>query len=233
MVKDSPRTRVFVSGDASMFNNELINAPGYDNKQFGINVVNWLTRRGNKSEWIVAFDEAHIRPENSRDITSAGVFGFIVQYVVHLSTNPVTQWIYPVLAYFSLNKYLPSKEKTQKKAEKQAEKQEEKLRFRTSSQFAEKIQWYRNKRKYHKALKLLYRRMERKLNVLIQGKKITTKNVIEMMRAKQPNVNKSKLKRIAAFMDTILPIKNGKSKVRTESEFERIFFEMEWAINNI
>lgn len=233
MVKDSPRTRVFVSGDASMFNNELINAPGYDNKQFGINVVNWLTRGGNKSEWIIAFDEAHIRPENSRDITSAGIFGFIVQYVVHLSTNPVTQWIYPVLAYFSLNKYLPSKEKTQKKAEKSAEKKEEKLRFRTSSQFAEKIQWYRNKRKYHKALILLYRRMERKLNVLIQRKDITTKNVIEMIRAKQPNVNKSKLKRIAGFMDTILPIKKGKSKVRTEAEFERIFFEMEWAINNI
>jgi len=233
MVKDSPRTRVFVSGDASMFNNELINAPGYDNKQFALNVVNWLTREGDKSEWIVAFDEAHIRPEQSRDISSAGIFGLILQYVVHLSTNPVTQWIYPVLAYFSLSKYLPSKKKTQKKAEKSAEKQEEKLRFRTSSQFAEKIQWYRNKRKYHKALILLYRRMERKLNVQLQDKNITTKNVIEMIRAKQPNVNKTKLKRIAAFMDTIIPIKKGKSKVRTETEFERLFFEMEWAINNI
>ncbi|TXT53521.1 MAG: conserved membrane protein of unknown function [Promethearchaeota archaeon] len=233
MVKDSPKTRVFVSGDASMFNNELINAPGYDNKQFALNVVNWLTRGEDKDEWLLVFDEAHIRPEYSRDLSSAGIFGFIIQYVVHLSTNPITQWIYPVLAYFSLEKYLPSKKKKQKKEEKEAEKEEEKLRFRTSSYFAEKIQYYKNKRKYHKALILLYRRMERKLNVLIKDKRITTENVIKMIKAKEPNVNKSKLKRIAQFMDTIIPIKKGKSKVRTESEFERLFFEMEWAINNL
>ncbi|GAH19760.1 unnamed protein product, partial [marine sediment metagenome] len=89
LAKETGSGRVFVSADASLFNNELINHPSYDNRQFGINIINWLTYGGvNKDEWVIAFDELHIRPELSRDLTSAGIFGFIMQYVIHLSTNP-------------------------------------------------------------------------------------------------------------------------------------------------
>ena len=232
MAKDTGNGRIFVSADASLFDNELIDL--YDNRQFGINIVNWLTYGDPKANWIITFDEAHIRPEYSSDLTSAGIYGFFLQYVIQLSTNPITAWIYPVIAFYTLRKYLPKKggKKEKKKAAKQ-EKIEEKEKFRTSSFFAEKIKWYQEKAKYGKALLLLYRRLERKLNALLRGKKITTKNVIDMITSKEMKINKLKVKRISKFMDRMIAIKEGKSKVKNEEDFESLFFEMEWVVNNI
>lgn len=181
----------------------------------------------------IAFDEAHIRPEESRDLSSAGIFGFIMQYIVHLSTNPITAWIYPLMAVMSIRKYLPKKEAEEEKRREEEEKKEEKARFRTSSFFANKIEWYKEKGRYGKALVLLYRRLERKLNSLLGGETITTAKVVEMVRAKELKLTKQKGKRIENFMDTILSIKEGKGKIRSEEEFEDLFFEMEWIMVNI
>jgi len=234
MAKDAGTSRFFVSADASLFNNELIAEPAYDNRQFGLNIINWLTYGEPKQDWVVIFDEAHIRPEYSRDLTSAGIFGFITQYIIHLSTNPITAWIYPLLAIYSLRKYLPKKDKKgdKKKAQEQ-DRKEEREKFRTSSFFAEKIEWYREKSRYGKALTLLYRRLERKLNALLRGRKITTKNVIDLVIAKEPNITKHKIRRITKFMDNIIAIKEGKSKVKNEQDFENLYYEMEWVVNNI
>ena len=238
LAKDNGRQRVFVSADASLFNNELINEIGYDNMEFGINIIEWLTYANegvSKDDWIIVFDEAHIRPEYSRDLTSAGIFGFIMQYIVHLSTNPITAWIYPLLAFYTLRKYLPKKDKKkeEQKIAEEEEKKEEMARFRTSSFFAQKIDEYKDKMKYGDALKLLYRRLERKLNSQLGGGNITTQNVMDMVTAKDPSATKLKIRRIGRFMDRILAIKEGKYKVKTEQDFEEIFFEMGWAVNNI
>ncbi len=235
------KPRLFVSADASLFNNELIDDPSYDNTQFAINIIEWLTYVNDpgdgrtKQDWVIVFDEAHIRPENSRDLTSAGIFGFIMQYIVHLSTNPITSWIYPLLAFYTLRKYLPKKDKKkeERKIAEEEEKKEEKARFRTSSFFAQKIEEFRDHNKYGEALKLLYRRLERKLNVQLQGQKITTQNVADLVVAKNPSITKMKTKRLTKFMDKILSLKEGKLKVRTEEEFENLFFEMGWAVENI
>lgn len=226
---DQPR--IFVSADASLFNNELIDEPGYDNMDFAINIIEWLTFINDgrsKDEWIIVFDEAHIRPEYSRDLTSAGIFGFIMQYIVHLSTNPITAWIYPVLAFYTLRKYLPKKDKKEeeRKIAEEEEKKEEKARFRTSSFFAQKIEEFRDKSKYAEALKLLYRRLERKLHSQMKGQKISTRSVVDFVIAKDPSIAKSKIKRLSKFMDTILSIKDGKYKVREAEDFEELFFEM-------
>jgi len=238
MAKDAGKSRVFVSADASLFNNELLAVSIYDNRQFGLNIINWLTydddTQTNKKDWVVIFDEAHIRPEYTRDMTSAGIFGFITQYIIHLSTNPITAWIYPLLAIYSLKKYLPKKdEKEEKKKAQEQDRKEERERFRTSSFFAEKIEWYREKNRYGKALTLLYRRLERKLNALLRGQKITTQNVLDLIIAKEPKITKLKIRRITKFMNTIIAIKEGKSKVKNEQEFENLYFEMAWVVNNI
>jgi len=238
LAKDSGTQRTFVSADASLFNNELIDDPLYDNMQFGINIIEWLTyvnEGRSKDEWIVVFDEAHIRPEFSRDLTSAGIFGFVMQYIVHLSTNPITAWIYPLIAFYTLRKYLPKKDKKkeEEKIAKVEERKEEIARFRTSSFFAQKIGEYKDKMKYADALKLLYRRLERKLNTQLGGEKITVQNVIDLVNAKDPSTTKIKSRRLSKFMDKILAIKEGKYKVRTEQDFEETFFEMDWAVNNI
>ncbi|MFX0009268.1 MAG: hypothetical protein ACFE9R_03045 [Candidatus Hermodarchaeota archaeon] len=234
MAKDIGNSRIFLSADASLFNNELIAESAYDNLQFGLNIVHWLTYGEPKQNWVVVFDEAHIRPEFSRDMTSAGIFGFITQYIIHLSTNPITAWIYPLLAVYSLRKYLPKKDKKkEKKKAEEIDREEERERFRTSSFFAEKIEWYREKNRYGKALTLLYRRLERKLNAILQGRKITTQNVLDLVIAKEPKITKTKVRRISKFMDTMLAIKEGKSKVKNEQDFENLYFEMEWMVKNI
>jgi hypothetical protein len=158
-----------------------------------------------------------------------------MQYIVHLSTNPITAWIYPLLAFYSLRKYLPKKDKKkeEEKIAEEEEKKEEIARFRTSSFFAQKIEEYKDKMKYGDALKLLYRRLERKLNSQLGGVKITTQKVIDMINAKDPSTTKLKVRRLSKFMDTILAVKEGKYKVKTEQDFEEIFFEMGWAVNNI
>ena len=232
MAKEAEDARIFVSADASLFNNELINEDGYDNQQYALNIIKWLTR--GEDDWAIVFDEAHIRPEKSRDLTSPGIFGFFIQYVVQLSTNPITAWIYPLLAVYTLRKYLPKKdEKEEKKKAEEEERKEEKLRFRTSSFFAKKIEWYRDKSKYDKALTLLYRRLERKLNSLLSGRQITTATVVDMMIVKEPNISRFKVRRINKFMNKIISIKSGKSKVKNEQDFEELFFEMEWVVNNL
>jgi hypothetical protein len=230
------RQRLFVSADASLFNNDLIDE--YDNTQFAKNIIEWLTYVNDgrsKEEWVVVFDEAHIRPEISRDLTSAGIFGFIMQYIVHLSTNPITAWIYPLLALYTLRKYLPKKDKKEeeRKIAEEEEKKEERARFRTSSFFAQKIEEFRDKNKYGEALKLLYRRLERKLHAQLRGEKITTQNVVDLVVAKDPSTTKLKIKRLSKFMDRILALKEGKFKIRTEEDFEDLFFEMGWAVENI
>jgi len=228
--------RIFVSADASLFNNELINEGGYDNMEFAINIIEWLTYENEpgdprtKEDWVIVFDEAHIRPEFSRDLTSAGIFGFIMQYVVHLSTNPITAWIYPLLAFYTLRRYLPKKDKKEeeRKIAEEEEKKEERARFRTSSFFAQKIEEFRDKSKYAEALILLYRRLERKLHSQMKGQKITTRNVVDFVIAKDPSITKLKIKRLTKFMDTIISIKDGKSKVRDEEDFQEIFYEMNY-----
>ncbi|MFX0029798.1 MAG: hypothetical protein ACFE8B_11350 [Candidatus Hermodarchaeota archaeon] len=233
---DEPR--IFVSSDASLFNNELIIEPGYDNMDFAVNIIEWLTFINDgrsKNEWIIVFDEAHIRPEFSRDLTSAGIFGYIMQYIVHLSTNPITAWIYPVLAFYTLRRYLPKKDKKEeeRKIAEEEEKKEERARFRTSSFFAQKIEEFKDKSKYAEALKLLYRRLERKLHSQMKVQRITTKSVTDFVIAKDPSITKSKIKRLTKFIDTIISIKEGKYKVKDEEDFEEIFFEMGWAMQNI
>jgi len=241
LAKQLNNSRVFVSSDASLFTNDLIDLTQYDNLQFGLNIIDWLTYAGveDKKDWIVVFDEAHIRPEYSRDLTSAGIFGFIIQYIVHLSTNPITAWIYPLLAIYTFRKYLPKKDEDEEKRKAaEAEKKEEKEKFRTSSFFAQKIDWYKEKNRYGKALTLLYRRVERKLHAQIGGEKITTQKVIDWVTAKEAGgkVNKLKIRRITKFMDRMLAIKEGKgkgSKVKTPEEFETLFLEMSWIKKNI
>ena len=53
-----------------------------------------------------------------------------------------------------------------------------------------------------------------------------------MIVAKEPEIRRHKIRRLRRFMDKILSIKEGKLKIRSEYEFENLFFEMEWAVNN-
>ncbi|MHA1792490.1 MAG: hypothetical protein ACTSVI_07585 [Promethearchaeota archaeon] len=120
-------SRIVVTTDASMFSNELIDLPGYDNKQFALNCMEWLTR-GNKSMPIV-FDEAHLKLEGAQDVSPAAIYGQILDYVGYMSSNWFIAPFYPFLALNSIRKWLPKTEQEKlKEAEKKRKKEEKKLK---------------------------------------------------------------------------------------------------------
>jgi hypothetical protein len=235
--KDMDNFRTFVSSDASLWNNQLILHPKYDNLQLALNVVNWLTRQDEgdlKNQWVIAIDEAHVRPETTSDMSSAGIFGLVMRYIIQLSTNPITAWIYPLLAVVLLRKFLPRKRKEEEQKQiKKQEKRENKLRFRTSSFFSKKINMYHEKRRYRKATLLLYRRLERKLHAQLGSKPITPQNVVNLVRTKDPNVSKNKLKRIGKFIQFISQLQTRRKNVRDKDTFETLYFELTWVNSNL
>ncbi|MHA1394220.1 MAG: hypothetical protein ACTSRZ_12000, partial [Promethearchaeota archaeon] len=192
--------RIFVTSDASLFNNELIYE--YDNYKFASNIIDWLA--GGASDVVFVFDESHNIPRGMREFSSAAMFGLIQGYINWLSTNPFLSWLYPLYALRLLRKYVPkeSAKKKKKKKKKEEELEEEELKFRTSSFFARKINWYRINKKYNQALTYLYRRIERRLHKLIGDAPLNTDNIIEMIEISRGKyINKENIKRMRKFLE--------------------------------
>jgi hypothetical protein len=232
-------SRVFVSTDASWLNNELIGIPDFDNMQFGLNTLEWLSCGRDPEDVIVVFDESHIRPEaGNLDLGSAGSFGILHGYVNWLSTNPLISFIYPLLALRTLNNWIP-KEQTKKKIQLkellEAEKKKELLQFRVSSFFAKKINWYRVHKKYKQALQLLHRRIERKLHKLMgEEVTLTPQNVVRYVKETRGSyASADTLRRIEEFFTRMDKLKNNKDEIRDETDFMDMFLEMNWIGNNI
>jgi hypothetical protein len=221
--------KIFITSDASMFNNELINRE--DNKIFAGNIVDWLTN-GDNDNFVVVFDESHNIPFGKVEFTSPAMFGLFQGYVNWLSINPFLSWIYPIWALRTLSGWIPKKDdkkKKKKKKEEEVEKEIEELKFRTSSFFAKKINWYRVNKKYNQALILLFRRVERKINKMMAGISPTVNNIIEKIQEERGKyITKENIIRIRSFLTKMLEIKGNKINVVSEEEFNDYFFQMSW-----
>ncbi len=225
--------RIFLSSDASLFDNELITK--YDNLQFARNIIEWLTR-GDRNIALV-FDESHNAPYGRREFNSAAMFGMFQGYINWLSTNPFLSWIYPLWAVRIIARWVPKEKDRRRKKKKQEEQVEEdikELQFRTSSFFAEKINWYRINKEYNQALTLLYRRLERKINKMMIGTTPTVDMVVATIReAHQKYMKEDDLLRIKNFLIKMESVKNNEIEIVDEKEFHDMFFEMEWVNEHI
>ena len=226
--------RIFVTSDASMFNNELINL--YDNLPFAENIIDWLTY-GDNDEYVIVFDESHNIPLGKVEFTSPAMFGLFQGYVNWLSINPFLSWFYPLWALRTLSNWIPKKEdkkKKKKKEEEEVEKEIEELKFRTSSFFAKKINWYRVNKKYNQALVLLFRRVERKINKMMIGINPTVDNIIEKIQEERGKyISKENITRMRSFLSKMLEIKGNKIHIVDEEEFNDVFFQMSWIVEII
>ena len=156
------------------------------------------------------------------------------RYVNWLSTNPILGLVYPIFALYSLRKWIPKegdKKDLQLKDLVEAERNAAILKFRTSSFFAQKINWYRKNKKYRQALIQLYRRLERKVNRMLgdAGERGLQAIMAAIRKERGQYISKENLKRLEKFFDRMLEIKQGKSDVSNEEEFEDLFLEMSWA----
>ncbi len=228
-------SRVFCATDASWLNNELINLPQFDNLDLGLQAIEYLACGRAPQDVIIVFDEAHIRAESGlTPLTSATTFGQVQAYVNWMSTNPLLGLVYPLFGVQSLRKWIPKegkKKELQLKDLEEAERNQALLKFRTSSFFAQKINWYRKNKKYRLALIQLYRRLERKTNRMLGDAAQRDLNAImNAIRRERGNfINKDALRRLESFFDKMLAIKANKRGVRDEDEFEALFMEMSWA----
>jgi len=243
-----PRSgRFFFSTDASVFNNELMtvkeqgsNEPLFDNKKFALNIINWLRAGFSPQDCVVVFDEAHIRTETGvGEIKSAAIFGQFQKYINWLSTNPVLGLIYPLLALYSLRRWIPSEEdkkKVQLEALLEAERKRSIIQFRTSSFFAKKINWYKINKRYNQALSILFRRVEKKLRTLYlkEGQPATTEVIMEAItKAKGQYISKQQHKQLVDFFNTMQEIKDGNLNIEFEEDFIELYLSMEWINDNI
>jgi len=263
--------RMFVSADASWLDNELTTAGsriitvdgvqqtigGFDNLQLGLNVIEYLACGREAEDCIVVFDEAHIRPElGYTEISSAASFGATQGYVNWLSTNPILGLVYPLFALQTLRKWLPKegdKKKVQLRDLEEEERRQSMLQFRSSSFFAQKINWYRQHNKFRQALIQLYRRLERKVNRLLGDAPDRSVNAImnAIERERGRYISKDNYKRIQSFfekMDSLKKnksdikneqefeedsLKKNKSDIKNEQEFEELFMEMSWVSDHV
>ncbi|UYP48174.1 hypothetical protein NEF87_004459 [Candidatus Lokiarchaeum ossiferum] len=241
--------RVFCATDASWLNNELTSIDEFDNLQMGLNAMDWLTCGRAHSDVIVVFDEAHITLDEQEslfgvnlagrtEINSAASFGAVQGYVNWLSTNPILGLVYPLFALQTLRKWIPkegNKKKIQLKDLEAAEREKSILKFRTSSFFAQKINWYRQHKKYNQALLQLYRRMERKLNRLLGNS--GDRSIDAILRAirveRGKYLSKDHFNRIKRFLEMMFDIKRNKTVIKEEREFETLFMEMSWVNDHI
>ncbi len=245
--------RMFVSADASWLDNELTTAGsriitvdgvqqtigGFDNLQLGLNIIEYLACGREPEDCIVVFDEAHIRPElGYTEISSAASFGATKGYVNWLSTNPILGLVYPLFALQTLRKWIPKegdKKKVQLRDLEEEERRQSMLQFRSSSFFAQKINWYRQHNKFRQALIQLYRRLERKVNRLLGDAPDRSVNAImnAIERERGRYISKDNYKRIQSFFEKMDSLKKNKSDIKNEQEFEVLFMEMSWVSDKI
>ncbi|HMF30073.1 MAG TPA: hypothetical protein VKK79_01565 [Candidatus Lokiarchaeia archaeon] len=232
--QDLPAGRLFLSGDASIFSNQEMEDTQYDNARFADNIFSWLSTAGNvthnPADVTIYFDEAHIGPENGQEFATAYIYGLFIGYVNWLSSSAILAWIYPFIALMTLSGWLP-KEPKKKKQKKNVDEEEFKIRFHGETAFVKKIKQLRTAKSYNEPLLMLYRRILRRLHRLLEDKEPTPGRVVSLIKnASKKEITAKDETRIRTFFETMEGLKNKttSTKIKTEEEFKKIFFEMTW-----
>ncbi len=240
--QDLDHGRLFLAGDASFLNNQLLNDPMFDNAKFAENIFTWLSSDGVNSyppgNTTVYFDEVHIRPEGTQEFSSPYIYGLFIGYVNWLSSSAILAWIYPFLALWTLSRWLPADpEKVAKKKAKKEEKEKKgegdaefKVKYGSETAFVKKIKNLREGSDFNEPVLMLYRRVLRRLNRLLGDKEPTTENIISLIKsASKKEITAKDDTRLKTFFDTMdeLKAKSGR-KIDSEDEFKELFFEMTW-----
>ncbi len=234
--------RLFVAGDASWLNNQLLDDPAFDNARFADNIFSWLSSDGVNSyppeNTTIYFDEVHIRPEGIQEFASAYIYGMFIGYVNWLSSSAILAWVYPFLALWTLSRWLPEdpekkakeKEKKEQKEKKGEEEPEFRVKYGTETAFVKKIKSLREGSDFNEPVLMLYRRVLRRLNRLLGDQEPTTDHIISLIKsASKKDLTAKDDTRLKQFFDTMdeLKSKSGR-KIDTEDEFKDLFFEMTW-----
>lgn len=150
---------IIICSDPSIFINELMTLPSYDNAQLASNLFNWLDVNNSRT---IFYDESHLSSSLGRAFLSIfDPFTYVRTYLRFIDTFtmfPLLAPFFPIIAFVFLRRNYPKIKKPSPLLMTKIKQQ------KSRSYFAAKLNWYMNYQQFDKAITVLYRRLKRRLN---------------------------------------------------------------------
>ena len=200
--------------DPDIFTNKLMREPAYQNRAFAAAWINSLT--GGDQTWKIVFDEAH---QVKFGYSSSFYFGLIIA----MEDFVLLSWFFaplgPYMAFKLVKRFIPEAEKPEKIPLSKVKREGESL-------YRKRLDWFKSRHRYEKAVTLLYRRLKRTLAQVLQMKGFDVNEIIDGILKSYPEGEVDE-KRLAKTFETLEEVEKGKL-IAFEEDFLKVFLEMRW-----
>jgi len=211
----SANKRVILTTQPQMFTNLFAINKEYDNAKFALNLLNNLA---NNTPHFLVFDET------KQQKSFPSFFGLILRFINASSGILLLIPVLPLLTYAMISKWIPKIEKPKVIKKSKIKKKKGKTHF------SERMKWYKQKKQYNRAIRLLYRRLKRSIVNSIELKSYDPNQTIAVIRRIKPNVNISRLQRNLMRFERI---EKNQIHITNQSSFLQVFNEMKWVFDQI
>ncbi|MHA1380555.1 MAG: hypothetical protein ACTSRG_19485 [Candidatus Helarchaeota archaeon] len=211
----SANKRVIINTQPQMFTNLFYFSKEYDNAQFAMNLLNNLA---NNTPHFIVFDETKQKK------AFPSFFGIFLKFINASTGILLLIPIFPLITYAMISKWVPKVEKPK------IYKKSKIVKKRGRTLFSERMKWYKQKRQYNRAIRLLYRRLKRGIVNSIELKSYNPNKTIEIIKAIKPNVNISRFQRNLLRFERI---EKNQIRITNQSSFLQVFNEMKWCYEQI
>ncbi len=211
----SANGRVIITTQPQIFTNLFAFSNDYDNSRFALNLINELA---NNTPHFIVFDES------KQQKVFPSFFGLILRFLNASSGILLLIPVLPLLTYATLSRWIPKIE-TPKMLKKSKVKKK-----RGKSLFSERMKWYKQKRQYNRAIRLLYRRLKRSIVNSIELRSYDPKQAILIIRRIKPNIDINRLERNLTRLERI---EKNLIKITNQGSFLQLFNEMRWCYDQI
>ncbi|NHJ33316.1 MAG: DUF4350 domain-containing protein [Asgard group archaeon] len=211
---------ILICSDPSIFINELMELPGYDNAQLASNVFNWLDFSNSRT---IFYDESHL----SSSRTGRFALGIIdpfeyvrmyLRYVDSFTMFPLLAPMFPFIVFMFLRRRYPRSKGPSPLLMTKVKQS------RSRSFFAAKMTWYMNYQQFSNALDLIYKRLKRRMiKKYAVSDDLGPEKIVELLDTHFPN--QFNLKDVDKMLKNIELIIQ-KSKRISEEEFTDLVFEL-------
>jgi hypothetical protein len=211
----SPNKRVILTTMPQIFTNLFTFSNKYDDAQFALNLINNLA---NNTPNFIVFDES------KQQKVFPSFFGLILRFLNASSGILLLIPVLPLLTYATLSRWIPKIE-TPKMLKKSKVKKK-----RGKSLFSERMKWYKQKRQYNRAIRLLYRRLKRSIVNSIELRSYDPKQAILIIKRIKPNIDINRLERNLTRLERI---EKNLIQITNQGSFLQLFNEMRWCYDQI
>lgn len=200
--------------DPDIFANQQINNPNFDNLDFALGLIGWLT----SGEKTIIFDEAHLAHLPSDPLFGIGLWYMIL---VEASSSWVIAPLLPILLFIILTGYLPRGETFKPILFSHVK------RVKPNSWFESKLRWYKRTRNYKSALTAL---MNHILSEISKKYGVSGENwneILNNLLSRRPDISANR-NEIFGFFEEVTHLVDKKKRIKEEvftrlvEEFHRI-----------